>query len=99
MNLWLFLGVSPASACLSVRSNVNISCYRISSKATGWIFKTLVRMFPFMSNCESTEKKKNPNGRRRPSLINFFCYRISAETTGQIRMKLGFYVRLNVSEW
>ena len=104
MNLWLFflavLDVDQRSfwdeglsgVRLPVRPSVNISCYRISSKTTGWICLTLVRMSPFMSNCASTgkKKKKNPNGRCRPSLIKFSCDRISAETTGQIRMKLGF---------
>ena len=60
--LFLLPGNSPASACLSSCLSVNISCYRNISKTTGRIFfLNLVRMFPLVYSCASTQKNSGPS--------------------------------------
>ena len=70
--LFLQSGNSPASplpVCPSNSPSVNTSCYRVSSKTTGRIFLSLVRMFPSMPSCASTKYRSvDKYGRRRPSL-------------------------------
>ena len=61
VDLFLRSENSPASVCPSNCPSVNISCYRISSKTTGRIFKNLVRLFPSVSSCASTKKNSGPS--------------------------------------
>ena len=87
-----------ASVCLSVRLSVN--SFLLSHLKDHWsdFFLNLIRMFPSMSSCASTEKNLICRQIWPPSaILVYLCYRISSETTEQFWADLNeTYVRLNV---
>ena len=63
------------------------ACYRISSKIAGQIKNKMVRMFPSVTSCASSETNSSLSTNMAAVVhLWFSCYRIFSENTGSIRI-------------